>query len=57
MIESGSELGLPKIFADKLQGLGDEGLGSLEICRAAGVKNVKFRTWRRQPDYMAVREF
>ena len=37
MIESGAELGLPKIYADKLQGLGDEGLRSLEVCRAAGV--------------------
>ena len=37
MIESGAEFGLPKIFADKLQGLGDDGLRSLEICRAAGV--------------------
>jgi imidazolonepropionase-like amidohydrolase len=38
MIESGTEYGLPKKFADKLQGLGDEGLRSLEICRDAGVK-------------------
>ena len=37
MLESGDEFGLPKIFADKLQGLGEEGLRSLEICRAAGV--------------------
>ena len=37
MIESGAEIGLPKIYADKLQGLGDDGLRSLEICRAAGV--------------------
>lgn len=37
MLESGAEFGLPKIFADKLQGLGEEGLRSLEICRAAGV--------------------
>ena len=37
MIESGAEFGLPKIYADKLQGLGDDGLRSLEICRAAGV--------------------
>ena len=37
MIESGAEFGLPGIFADKLQGLGEEGLRSLEICRAAGV--------------------
>ena len=37
MIESGAELGLPKVYADKLQGLGDEGLRSLEVCRAAGV--------------------
>ena len=28
-----------------------------DYCRAAGVKNVKFRTWRRQPQRMAVREF
>ena len=37
MIESGDRFGLPKLFADKLQGLCDEGLRSLEICRAAGV--------------------
>ena len=37
MIESGAELGLPKVYADKLQGLGDEGLRSLEVCQAAGV--------------------
>ena len=37
MIESGAEFGLPKIYADKLQGLGDDGLRSLEICRAAGL--------------------
>ena len=37
MIESGAEIGLPKIYADKLQGLGDDGLHSLEICQAAGV--------------------
>ena len=37
MLESGAEFGLPKIFADKLQGLGDDGLRSLEICQAAGV--------------------
>ena len=28
-----------------------------DYCRAAGVKNVKFRTWRRQPQRMAVRDF
>ena len=37
MLESGGEFGLPKIFADKLQGLGEDGLRSLDICRAAGV--------------------
>ncbi len=37
MIEAGAEFGLPKMFADKLQGLGEEGLRSLDICRAAGV--------------------
>ncbi len=37
MLESGADIGLPKIYADKLQGLGDEGLRSLEVCRAAGV--------------------
>ena len=37
MIESGAEFGLPKIYADKLQGLGDDGLRSLEVCQAAGV--------------------
>ena len=37
MIESGAEIGLPKIYADKLQGLGEDGLRSLEICQAAGV--------------------
>ena len=37
MIESGAEIGLPKIYADKLQGLGEDGLRSLEVCRAAGV--------------------
>ena len=37
MIESGAELGLPKVYADKLQGLGEDGLRSLEICQAAGV--------------------
>ena len=37
MLESGDELGLRKVFADKLQGLGEEGLRSLEVCRAAGV--------------------
>jgi len=37
MLESGADFGLPKIFADKLQGLGEDGLRSLEICRAAGV--------------------
>ena len=37
MLESGDRFGLPKIFADKLQGLGEEGLRSLDICRAAGV--------------------
>ena len=37
MLESGAEYGLPKIFADKLQGLGEDGLRSLEICQAAGV--------------------
>ena len=37
MIESGAELGLPKVYADKLQGLGDDGLRSLEVCQAAGV--------------------
>ena len=37
MIESGDEFGLPKIFADKLQCLGEDGLRSLEICRAADV--------------------
>lgn len=38
MIESGTALGLPKVFADKLQGLGEAGLRSLETCRAAGVR-------------------
>ena len=38
MIESGAEFGLPKLFADKLQCLGEEGLRSLEICRDAGVR-------------------
>ncbi len=38
MIESGAEFGLPKLFADKLQGLSEEGLRSLEICRDAGVR-------------------
>jgi NAD-dependent dihydropyrimidine dehydrogenase PreA subunit len=28
-----------------------------DYARAAGLKNVKFRTWRRQPGRMAVREF
>ena len=37
MLESGAEFGLPKIFADKLQGLGEDGLRSLEICQAADV--------------------
>ena len=37
MLESGADIGLPKVYADKLQGLGDEGLRSLEVCRAAGV--------------------
>ncbi len=37
MIESGAEFGLPKVFAEKLGDLGEEGLRSLEICRAAGV--------------------
>ncbi len=37
MLESGDELGLRKVFADKLQGLGEEGLRSLEVCQAAGV--------------------
>ena len=37
MLESGADFGLPKIFADKLQGLGEDGLRSLEICQAAGV--------------------
>ena len=37
MLESGADIGLPKIYADKLQGLGDEGLRSLEVCQAAGV--------------------
>ena len=37
MIESGDQFGLPKIFAEKLQGLGEDGLRSLDICRAAGV--------------------
>ena len=34
MIESGDQFGLPKIFAEKLQGLGEDGLRSLDICRA-----------------------
>ena len=37
MLESGADIGLPKVYADKLQGLGDEGLRSLEVCQAAGV--------------------
>ena len=37
MIESGDQFGLPKIFAEKLQGLGEDGLRSLDICRTAGV--------------------
>ena len=37
MIESGDQFGLPRIFAEKLQGLGEDGLRSLEICQAAGV--------------------
>ena len=37
MIEAGDQFGLPKIFAEKLQGLGEDGLRSLDICRAAGV--------------------
>ena len=37
MIESGDQFGLPKIFAEKLQGLGEDGLRSLGICRTAGV--------------------
>ena len=37
MLESGADIGLPKVYADKLQGLGDEGLRSLEVCRDAGV--------------------
>ena len=37
MLESGDEFGLRKVFADKLQGLGEDGLRSLEVCRAAGV--------------------
>ena len=37
MLESGDDIGLPKVYADKLQGLGDEGLHSLEVCREAGV--------------------
>ncbi|MDD9990567.1 MAG: amidohydrolase family protein [Rhodospirillales bacterium] len=37
MIEAGDQFGLPKIFAEKLQGLGEDGLRSLEICQAAGV--------------------
>ncbi len=38
MLEAGTEHGLPQIYADKLQGLGEDGLRSLEICKAAGVK-------------------
>ena len=37
MIESGDQFGLPKIFAEKLQALGEDGLRSLDICRTAGV--------------------
>ena len=37
MIESGDQFGLPRQFADKLQGLGEDGLRSLETCREAGV--------------------
>ena len=37
MLESGAEFGLRKVFADKLQDLGDDGLRSLEVCQAAGV--------------------
>ena len=37
MIEAGDQFGLPKIFAEKLQGLGEDGLRSLDICRTAGV--------------------
>ena len=37
MIEAGNQFGLPKIFAEKLQGLGEDGLRSLDICRTAGV--------------------
>ena len=37
MIESGDQFGLPNIFAEKLQGLGEDGLRSLDICRTAGV--------------------
>ena len=37
MIESGDQFGLPKIFAEKLQGLGEDGLRSLDICRTTGV--------------------
>ena len=37
MIESGDQFGLPKIFAEKLQGLGEDGLRSLDICRTVGV--------------------
>ncbi len=38
MLESGADFGLPKIFADKLQGLGDAGMRSLEVCRDAGIR-------------------
>ena len=37
MIETRAEIGLPSIYADKLQNLGEEGLRSLEVCKAAGV--------------------
>ena len=37
MIESRAEIGLPSVYADKLLGLGEEGLRSLEVCKAAGV--------------------
>ena len=37
MLECGDDIGLPKVYADKLQGLGEDGLRSLEVCRAGGV--------------------
>lgn len=38
MMQYGADLGLPKIFADKLSGLLDEGKRAVELCHRAGAK-------------------